>query len=66
MYEPQAFQLGRLLMQDLPPFNPQAGTRSNWNTITGLRSQTEASLLSTDQRKGLAVSHAATDESHSF
>ena len=66
MYEPQAFQLGRLLMQDLPPFYPQAGKRSNWTTITGLRSQTEASLLSTDQRKGLAVSHAATDESHSF
>ncbi len=66
MYEPQAFQLGRLLMQELPPFYPQAGKRSNWTTITGLRSQTEASLLSTDQRKGLAVSHAATDESHSF
>lgn len=66
MYEPQAFQLGRLLMQDLPPFYPQAGKRSNWTQITGLRSQTEASLLSTDQRKGLAVSHAATDESHSF
>jgi hypothetical protein len=66
MYEPQAFQLGRLLMQDLPPFYPQAGKRSNWTQITGLRSQTEASLLSTDQRKGLAVSQAATDESHSF
>jgi hypothetical protein len=66
MYEPQAFQLGRLLMQDLPPFYPQAGKRSNWTQITGLRSQTEASLLSGDQRKGLAVSHAATDESHSF
>ena len=66
MYEPQAFQLGRLLMQELPPFYPQAGKRSNWTQITGLRSQTEASLLSTDQRKGLAVSQAATDESHSF
>jgi hypothetical protein len=66
MYEPQAFQLGRLLMQDLPPFYPQAGKRSNWTQITGLRSQTEASLLSGEQRKNLAVSQAATDESHSF
>jgi hypothetical protein len=66
MYEPEAFQLGRLLMQDLPPFYPKPGKRSNWTQITGLRSQTEASLLSTDQRKSLAVNKAATDESHSF
>ena len=66
MYEPQAYQLGRLLMQDLPPFYPQPGKRSNWTQITGLRSQTEASLLSTEQRKGLAVNKAAIDESHSF
>ena len=66
MYEPEAFQLGRLLMQELPPFYPQAGKRSNWTQITGLRSQTEASLLSADQRKSLAVNKAAIDESHSF
>ncbi len=66
MYEPEAFQLGRLLMQELPPFYPQPGKRSNWTQITGLRSQTEASLLSTDQRKSLAVNKAAIDESHSF
>ncbi|MHB1935142.1 MAG: potassium channel family protein [Acidobacteriaceae bacterium] len=66
MYEPQAYQLGRLLMQELPPFYPQPGKRSNWTQITGLRSQTEASLLSTEQRKGLAVNNAAIDESHSF
>lgn len=66
MYEPEAFQLGRLLMQELPPFYPQPGKRSNWTQITGLRSQTEASLLSADQRKTLAVNKAAIDESHSF
>jgi hypothetical protein len=66
MYEPQAFQLGRLLMQELPPFYPKPGKRSNWTQITGLRSQTEASLLSADQRKSLAVNKAAIDESHSF
>ncbi|MGC1871289.1 MAG: potassium channel family protein [Acidobacteriaceae bacterium] len=66
MYEPEAFQLGRLLMQELPPFYPQPGKRSNWTQITGLRSQTEASLLSADQRKSLAVNNAAIDESHSF
>ena len=66
MYEPEAFQLGRLLMQELPPFYPQPGKRSNWTQITGLRSQTEASLLSADQRKSLAVNKAAIDESHSF
>ena len=66
MYEPEAFQLGRLLMQELPPFYPQPGKRSNWTQITGLRSQTEASLLSADQRKSLAVNQAAVDETHSF
>ncbi|MGO8718080.1 MAG: potassium channel family protein [Acidobacteriaceae bacterium] len=66
MYEPQAYQLGRLLMQELPPFHPQPGKTSNWTTITGLRSQTEASLLSADKKKGLVVSEAATDETHSF
>jgi hypothetical protein len=66
MYEPEAFQLGRLLMQELPPFYPKSGKRSNWTQITGLRSQTEASLLSADQRRSLAVNKAATDESHSF
>ncbi|HET9100947.1 MAG TPA: hypothetical protein VFN62_11180, partial [Acidobacteriaceae bacterium] len=66
MYEPEAFQLGRLLMQELPPFYPEPGKRSNWTQITGLRSQTEASLLSADQRKTLAVNDAAVDDSHSF
>jgi hypothetical protein len=66
MYEPEAFQLGRLLVQELPPFYPQPGKRSNWTQITGLRSQTEASLLSADQRKSLAVNKAAIDETHSF
>jgi hypothetical protein len=66
MYEPEAFQLGQLLMQELPPFYPQPGKRSNWTQITGLRSQAEASLLSADQRKSLAVNKAAIDESHSF
>jgi hypothetical protein len=66
MYEPEAYQLGRLLMQELPPFHPQPGKTSNWTTITGLRSQTEASLLSADKKKGLVVSRAATDETHSF
>jgi hypothetical protein len=66
MYEPEAFQLGRLLMQELPPFYPEPGKRSNWTQITGLRSQAEASLLSPDQRKNLAANQAAIDESHSF
>lgn len=66
MYEPEAYQLGRLLMQELPPFHPQPGKTSNWTTITGLRSQTEASLLSADQKKSLVVSTTATDETHSF
>jgi hypothetical protein len=66
MYEPQAYRLGRVLMQGLPPFYPEAGKTSNWTTIAGLRSQTEASLLSGDQRKGFAVSNAASDDSHSF
>lgn len=66
MYEPEAFQLGRLLMQELPPFYPQRGKRSNWVQISELRSQAEASLLSPDQRKNLAVNQATIDESHSF
>lgn len=66
MYEPQAYQLGRLLMQELPPFSPRPGKRSNWTVITGLRSQTEASLLPDDQRKGLVATEAAIDEPHSF
>jgi len=55
-----------VLMQGWPPFYPEAGKRSNWTMIAGLRSQTEASLLSAEQRKGLAVTEAATDETHSF
>ncbi|MGH9615157.1 MAG: potassium channel family protein [Acidobacteriaceae bacterium] len=66
MYEPQAYQLGRVLMQGLPPFYPEAGKSSNWTMIAGLRSQTEASLLSGNQRSSLAATHAATDETHSF
>ncbi len=66
MYEPQAYRLGQVLMQGLPPFYPEKGKKSNWTTIAGLRSQTEASLLSAEQRKGFAVTHAASDESHSF
>jgi hypothetical protein len=66
MYEPEAFQLGRVLMQGLPPFYPAAGQRSNWTTITGLRSQAEAALLSPEQRKGLTITGTVTDETHSF
>jgi hypothetical protein len=66
MYEPEAYRLGRLLMQELPPFQPQPGKTSNWTAITGLRSQTEASLLSADKRKGIVVSGVVTDETHSF
>src|SRR5665213_3188154 len=65
MYEPQAFQLGRLLMQPLPPFTPEVGKRSNWTVVAGLRSQTEASL-SAGNRSVIAVTPPVTDEEHSF
>ena len=66
MYEPEAFQLGRVLMQGLPPFYPTTRQRSNWTTITGLRSQAEASLLSAQQRTGITVAETVTDDTHSF
>ena len=66
MYEPEAFHLGRVLMQGLPRFYPEAEKKSNWTTISGLRSQTGESSLSAEQRKSLAVTEAATDETHSF
>ena len=53
MYEPQAYRLGQVLMQGLPPFYPEKGKKSNWTTIAGLRSQTEASLLSAESEEGL-------------
>ena len=64
MYEPQAIALGRLLMQPLPPFYPEAGKRSNWTIVAALRSQTEASLRSTGSSSpsGIAVS----EEEHRF
>jgi hypothetical protein len=65
MYEPQAVQLGRLLMQPLPPFTPEAGKRSNWSIVAGLRSQTEASL-STGNRSGVSVTAVVTEEEHRF
>jgi hypothetical protein len=71
MYEPEAFHLGRVLMQELPRFYPEAEKKSNWTTISGLRisglrSQTGESSLSTEERKSLAVAESATDETHSF
>ncbi|MEO6965150.1 MAG: two pore domain potassium channel family protein, partial [Acidobacteriaceae bacterium] len=71
MYEPEAFHLGRVLMQELPRFYPEAEKKSNWTMISGLRisrlrSQTGESSLSAEQRKSLAVTEAAADETHSF
>lgn len=65
MYEPQAVQLSRLLMQPLPTFYPEPGKRSNWTIVSGLRSQTEASLA------GGTRSHSSkipvfSDEEHRF
>jgi hypothetical protein len=66
MYEPQAAQLGRLLMQPLPPFSPEAGKRSNWTIVAGLRSQTEASLSAGNRSSGVSAIAAATEEEHRF
>jgi hypothetical protein len=65
MYEPQAVQLSRLLMQPLPTFSPEPGKRSNWTIVAGLRSQTEASL-SAGNRSATAKSAAFSDEEHRF
>ncbi len=66
MYEPEAFLLGRLLLQPLPPFTPEAGKRSNWSVVAGLRSQTEASLLSTSNSAGTIAAQSVSDEEHRF
>lgn len=66
MYEPQAFALGRLLMQSLPPFTPEAGKRSNWMVVSGLRSQTEASLASSETYHPTTVSTSISEEEHRF
>jgi hypothetical protein len=64
MYEPQALLLGRLLMQPLPQFYPEAGKRSNWSVVSGLRSQTEASLSAGN--RGVLSATVATEEEHRF
>ncbi len=65
MYEPQAVQLGRVLMQSLPPFAPESGKRTNWAIVSALRTQTEASL-SKGSRIGRSTSTSGIDENHSF
>ncbi len=65
MYEPQAVQLGRLLMQPLPPFTPETGKRSNWTVVSNLRSETEASL-SAGNSSGRSVRAVAVEEEHRF
>ena len=65
MYEPQAFKLSRVLVQPLPPFAPEAGKRSNWATVSALRSATEASLRGRQRIQGVANA-SALDEDHSF
>lgn len=66
MYEPQAWQLSRLLMQPMPSFHPEAGKRSSWGTVARLRSQAEASLPSTLGRADVIATVAVTEEKHSF
>jgi hypothetical protein len=66
MYEPQAFALGRFLMQPLPRFTPLEGKRSNWLAVARLRSQTEASLAMSDTDRRVAISSALSDEEHRF
>ncbi len=65
MYEPQAVQLGQLLMQPLPAFYPEAGKRSNWSVVAGLRSQTEASLAAGNRVPAHGIA-TASDEEHRF
>lgn len=66
MYEPQAQQLGRVLMQSLPRFYPEPGQRTSWTTVALLRSQTEASLPSAVSTRSVSVTPAVTDEGHAF
>lgn len=66
MYEPQAVALGRLLLQPLPPFYPEPGRRSNWSIVAALRSETEASLLSSADRDSVPARKIFTDEEHRF
>ncbi len=65
MYEPQALQLGRLLMQPLPPFAPEPGKRTNWAVVSALRSETEASLSAGTRGDAYRVA-PAVDEEHRF
>lgn len=64
MYEPQAAQLSGLLMQPLPPFALEQARRSNWNAVSALRLQTEASLAAGSA--GRASRPSLPDEGHSF
>ncbi|MGC1784960.1 MAG: potassium channel family protein [Acidobacteriaceae bacterium] len=66
MYEPEAVLLGRLLVQSLPPFIPEAGKRTNWTVVSGLRTQTEASLHA-GTRHGVGLNAPVTaEEDHRF
>lgn len=65
MYEQQAEQLSRLLMQPLPSFLPTSGNRSNWNVVTDLRSSTEASL-SAGNRVRASATATVSDDDHRF
>ena len=66
MYEPEAWQLSRLLMQPLPLFYLEGNKRSSWGTLTLLRSQAEATLHSQSNRKEEVAIAPITEETHSF
>jgi hypothetical protein len=67
MYEPEVWQVSRILMQPLPLFYPEANKRSAWGTITRLRSQAEASLHSIPgPEQAPAAIIPVSEETHSF
>jgi len=66
MYEPQAWQLGRMLMQPMPSFYPEAGKRSSWGTVARLRSEAETSLGQSSAPRGASVAAIVTEETHLF
>lgn len=68
MYEPQAWQLGQLLMQPLPSFYPEPGKRSNWGVVARVRSEAEASLNSTSGTRNVSYGReeGPAEERHAF
>lgn len=66
MYEPQAWQLGRLLMQSMPSFYPEVGKTGSWGAVSRLRAQAEASLLPMSGHAKTPRTVPVTEDDHSF